>query len=75
MPYAVLEKKIAMVPPQFMDELSAFVDFILFKQGKMQEPAAKDSCVRLIRPLPGYGDKISVKGDFFSDDSELWENA
>ena len=27
MPYAALEKKIAMVPPQFMDELSAFVEF------------------------------------------------
>jgi hypothetical protein len=75
MPYAVLEKKISMVPPQFMDELSAFVDFILFKQGKSQKLAGQDGCMRLIRPLPGYGSKISVKGDIFSDDSNLWENA
>ena len=30
---------------------------------------------RKIRPLPGYGGKITVKGDLFADDSELWENA
>ena len=30
---------------------------------------------RKIRPLPGYGAKIAVKGDFFADDSALWENA
>ena len=30
---------------------------------------------RKIRPLPGYGGKIAVKGDLFADDSALWENA
>ena len=30
---------------------------------------------RKIRPLPGYGGKIIVKGDLFADDSGLWENA
>ena len=30
---------------------------------------------RKIRPLPGYGTKIAVKGDLFADDSALWENA
>ena len=30
---------------------------------------------RKIRPLPGYGAKIVVKGDLFADDSSLWENA
>ncbi len=30
---------------------------------------------RKIRPLFGYGAKIAVKGDLFSDDSALWENA
>ena len=30
---------------------------------------------RKIRPLPGYGRKITVKGNLFTDDSSLWENA
>ena len=30
---------------------------------------------RKIRPLPGYGAKITIKGDLFADDSSLWENA
>ena len=30
---------------------------------------------RKIRPLPGYGARIAVKGDLFADDSSLWENA
>ena len=30
---------------------------------------------RRIRPLPGYGGKIAIKGDLFADDSSLWENA
>lgn len=30
---------------------------------------------RKIRPLPGYGGKIEVKGNLFADDSALWENA
>ena len=30
---------------------------------------------RKIRPLPGYGATITVKGDLFADDSALWENA
>ena len=29
---------------------------------------------RKIRPLAGYGTKIAVKGDLFSDDSALWED-
>lgn len=37
MPYAVLEKKVLMVKPQFMSELSAFVDFILYRQGDCQQ--------------------------------------
>lgn len=30
---------------------------------------------RKIRPLPGYGTKIGVKGNLFADDAALWENA
>ena len=32
MPFAVLEKKVSRVSPQFMPELSAFVDFLLYRQ-------------------------------------------
>ena len=43
MPYAVLEKKVSMVKPQFMSELSAFVDFILYRQGDFgQNPTCHD---------------------------------
>lgn len=37
MPYSVLEKKVSMVKPQFMPELSAFVDFILYRQGECEQ--------------------------------------
>lgn len=30
---------------------------------------------RKIAPLPGYGARITIKGDLFADDSALWENA
>lgn len=30
---------------------------------------------RKIRPLPGYGAQIGVKGNLFDDDAALWENA
>ena len=32
MPFAVLEDKMARVSPQFMPELSAFIDFLLYRQ-------------------------------------------
>ena len=40
MPFAVLEKKVSKVSPQFMPELLAFVDFLLYRQG------ADEQCVR-----------------------------
>ena len=36
MPYTVLEKKVSMVKPQFMPELSAFIDFILYRQAECE---------------------------------------
>lgn len=30
---------------------------------------------REIKPLPGYGGKIKIKDNLFSDESALWENA
>ena len=32
MPFAVLENKMSRVSPQFMPELSAFIDFLLYRQ-------------------------------------------
>jgi hypothetical protein len=32
MPFTVLEKKVSRVSPQFMPELSAFIDFLLYRQ-------------------------------------------
>ena len=37
MPYTVLEKKVSMVKPQFMPELSAFIDFILYRQAECEQ--------------------------------------
>lgn len=41
-------------------------------------PIAKPAPIerpRKIRPLPGYGTKIVIKGDLFSDDSALWSES
>lgn len=75
MPYAVLEKKISLLPPQFLRELSAFVDFLIYRQGEGKQQVEAIRPVRQIHPLPGYGSQISVKCDIFADDSSMWENA
>lgn len=43
MSYAVLERKLSMVAPQFIDELSAFVDFLLYRQNNKSSNAEKST--------------------------------
>ncbi len=37
MSYASLEKRIKAVPEEYLDEVSEFLDFILFKAGKVKK--------------------------------------
>lgn len=66
MPYAVLEKKIAMVPPQFLRELSAFVDFLLYKQDNAGDFADAEAPTRLRTPrkLGGFEKGFYIAPDF-----------
>ena len=54
---------------------SRFASFTILRYGHPVARLVPVEPVRKIRPLPGYGRKIAIKGDLFSDDSGLWENA
>ena len=54
---------------------SGFVSFTIMRYGRPIARVVPIERTRKIRPLAGYGAKIAVKGDLFSDDSALWENA
>jgi len=54
---------------------SRLVSFTILKYGHPIARVVPVEPVRTIRPLAGYGRRISVKGDLFADDSALWENA
>jgi len=54
---------------------SRFASFTILKYGRPIARIVPIEPVRKIRPLPSYGTKISIKGDLFADDSDLWENA
>lgn len=51
------------------------VSFTIMRYGRPIARIVPIDRNRKIRPLPGYGTKIAVKGDLFADDSALWENA
>ena len=54
---------------------SGFVTFTIMRYGRPIARIVPIERTRKIRPLAGYGTKIEVKGDLFTDDSALWENA
>jgi len=54
---------------------SRLVSFTILKYGRPIARIMPIEPIRKIRPLPGYGSKITVKTDLFADDSCLWENA
>jgi prevent-host-death family protein len=54
---------------------SGLVSFTIMRYGRPIARVVPVERSRKIRPLPGYGTKIAVKGDLFADDSALWENA
>ena len=54
---------------------SRLATFTIMKYGRPIARVVPIERTRKIRPLPGYGTKIAVKGDLFVDDSALWENA
>ena len=54
---------------------SGVVSFTIMRYGRPRARVVPIDQTRKIRPLAGYGAKIAVKGNLFSDDSALWENA
>ncbi|MBQ9431890.1 MAG: type II toxin-antitoxin system prevent-host-death family antitoxin [Kiritimatiellae bacterium] len=54
---------------------SGLVSFTIMRYGHPIAKLVPIERTRKIRPLSGYGSKIAIKGDLFSDDSALWENA
>ena len=54
---------------------SGLVSFTIMRYGRPVALVVPIERIRKIRPLAGYGTKIAIKGDLFSDDSSLWENA
>ena len=65
MPYAVLERKLSMVAPQFIDELSAFVDFLLYRQKETKQAVAVSKARRRKpRKLGGFEKGYWMSPDF-----------
>ena len=54
---------------------SGLVSFTIMRYGRPVARVVPIDRTRKIRPLVGYGTKITIKGDLFADDSALWENA
>ena len=54
---------------------SGLVSFTIMRYGRPIARVVPVELTRKIRPIPGYGSKIAIKGDLFADDSSLWENA
>ena len=54
---------------------SGLVSFTIMRYGRPIARVVPVERTRKIRPVPGYGSKIAIKGDLFADDSSLWENA
>ena len=54
---------------------SRFASFTIMRYGRPVARLVPIEPDRKIRPLPGYGPKIAIKGNLFADDSGLWENA
>ena len=54
---------------------SNLTSFTILRYGRPIARVVPIARERKIRPLPGYGARIQVKGDLFADDSDLWENA
>jgi len=54
---------------------SRMMSFTILKYGRPIARVMPIEPTRKIRPLPGYGSKITIKTDLFADDSALWENA
>ena len=66
MPYATLEKKISMVPPQYLSELSDFVDFIILRHGDSRQKTVAQDAPRLRTPrkLGGFEEGFYMAPDF-----------
>ena len=54
---------------------SGLVSFTIMRYGRPIARVVPVERTRKIRPIPGYGSKIAIKGDLFADDSSLWENS
>lgn len=54
---------------------SGLVSFTIMRYGRPIARVVPIERTRKIRPIPGYGTKIVVKGDIFADDAAMWENS
>ena len=54
---------------------SGLVSFTIMRYGWPIARVVPIERTRKIRPIPGYGTKIVVKGDIFADDAAMWENS
>lgn len=54
---------------------SGLVSFTIMRYGRPIARVVPIARTRKIRPIPGYGTKIAIRGNLFADDSARWENA
>jgi len=67
MSYVSIEKQIQSVPEEYLDEVSMYIDYVLFKAGKKKEKAAQNTsaffgCIK--RPMDGMEIQRSMRNEW-----------
>ena len=67
MSYVTIEKQIQSVPEEYLEEVSMYIDYVLFKASKKKENASKNTsaffgCIK--QPLDGMGIQRSMRNEW-----------
>ena len=67
MSYVTIEKQIQSVPEEYLEEVSMYIDYVLFKAGKKKEKTAKSTsaffgCIK--RPMDGLEIQRSMRNEW-----------
>ncbi|MBQ9069561.1 MAG: DUF2281 domain-containing protein [Eggerthellaceae bacterium] len=61
MTYATLEKQLKLLPEECMDEVSSFVDYLLFRQGSKSTAETHGNLAKHFGALKGLKDGLAVQ--------------
>ncbi len=67
MSYITLEKQIQSVPEEYLEEVSTYIDYVLFKAGKKKETVSQNTSAYfgcITRPLDGMEIQRSMRNEW-----------